>query len=165
MGVRFTQSAIESLMQHEWSGNVRELSNLVERMIIIHPNEIVDAQDLPKKYQYNVTEDDISEKDALLNMFSDDDSSYDTSTLDDDDSEDKPKENNDANNDANNPLAMPFNSVLPANGVNLKEMVVQIEIDMIKQALAASDGVVARAAEILQMRRTTLVEKIKKYGI
>ena len=165
VGVRFTQRAIESLMQHEWSGNVRELSNLVERMIIIHPNEIVDAQDLPKKYQYNVTEDDISEKDALLNMFSDDDSSYDTSTLDDDDSEDKPKENNDANNDANNPLAMPFNSVLPANGVNLKEMVVQIEIDMIKQALAASDGVVARAAEILQMRRTTLVEKIKKYGI
>jgi sigma-54 specific flagellar transcriptional regulator A len=36
---------------------------------------------------------------------------------------------------------------------------------MIKRALEATDGVVARAAEMLQMRRTTLVEKIKKYEI
>ena len=46
-GVRFTHRAVESLMQHSWPGNVRELGNLVERMIIIHPNEIVDASDLP----------------------------------------------------------------------------------------------------------------------
>ena len=44
-------------------------------------------------------------------------------------------------------------------------MVSQIETDMIRQALEAADGVVTRAAEILQMRRTTLVEKIKKYGL
>jgi Response regulator containing CheY-like receiver, AAA-type ATPase, and DNA-binding domains len=31
-GVRFTEQAIASLMEHEWAGNVRELSNLVERL-------------------------------------------------------------------------------------------------------------------------------------
>ena len=62
-------------------------------------------------------------------------------------------------------LAMPFKNVLPPDGVNLKEMVTQIEVDIIRQALDASDGVVSRAAEMLQMRRTTLVEKIKKYGL
>jgi sigma-54 specific flagellar transcriptional regulator A len=159
VAVRFTQRAIESLMQHQWSGNVRELSNLVERMIIIHPDGIVDARDLPHKYQYNVSDDDeLSEKDALLGMFNDDEV---------DEAEDSETEllTEESSSDSDTLLAAPFNSVLPAEGVNLKEMVTQIEIDMIKQALEACDGVVARAAEILQMRRTTLVEKIKKYGI
>lgn len=62
-------------------------------------------------------------------------------------------------------LAAPFAGVLPKEGVNLRDMVSQIETDMIRQALEAADGVVTRAAEILQMRRTTLVEKIKKYGL
>lgn len=158
VSVRFTQRAMESLMQHNWSGNVRELSNLVERMIIIHPNEIVDAKDLPQKYQYAVErdgrlDDEITEKDALFNMFnSDADTDYSA--------------DNEVSSEVVNDLATPFaNNILPPNGVNLKDMVTQIEIDMIKQALEATDGVVARAAEILQMRRTTLVEKIKKYGL
>jgi sigma-54 specific flagellar transcriptional regulator A len=174
VGVRFTQRAMESLMQHEWSGNVRELSNLVERMIIIHPNEIVDNKDLPRKYQYAIEKDGrldepMDEKDALFDILCD---------L----SEEERKEeqqagisSSNASNDvasvldefdtADNDLAAPFSSVLPPDGVNLKEMVTQIEIDMIKRALEATDGVVARAAEMLQMRRTTLVEKIKKYEI
>ncbi len=164
VGVRFTQRAMESLMQHQWSGNVRELSNLVERMIIMHPNEIVDAQDLPKKYQYGVTpdsRDEQSEKDALFDLFSSDFG---------DDSEGSDADSNKSSDDAeksenDDALAAPFSRVLPPEGVNLKDMVSQIEVDMIKQALQATDGVVARAADILQMRRTTLVEKIKKYGI
>ncbi|MGN1392526.1 MAG: sigma-54 dependent transcriptional regulator [Succinivibrionaceae bacterium] len=163
VGVRFTQRAMESLMQHEWSGNVRELSNLIERMIIIHPNEIVDAKDLPPKYQYAIDGNGkldgeyISEKDALFDLFNEISDSSEDSYLDEESKEEEIKDEN---------LAKPFtNNVLPPTGVNLKDMVTQIEVDMIKQALAATDGVVARAAEILQMRRTTLVEKIKKYGI
>jgi len=37
--------------------------------------------------------------------------------------------------------------------------------NLIKQALDDSDGVVAHAAKRLQMRRTTLVEKMRKYGL
>ncbi len=160
VSVRFTQRAMESLMQHEWSGNVRELSNLVERMIIMHPDEIVDAQDLPQKYQYGVKgtrQDEISEKDVLFDLFSD--------TGSDDDHDDSAASEDGHEGTQHDDLGAPFSGVLPPEGVNLKDMVSQIEIDMIKQALAATDGVVARAAEILQMRRTTLVEKIKKYGI
>ena len=48
--IRFTQRAMLALMQNQWKGNVRELSNLVERLLILHPNEVVDASDLPAKY-------------------------------------------------------------------------------------------------------------------
>ena len=56
-------------------------------------------------------------------------------------------------------------SDLPPEGVNLKEMLAELEIDMISQALEAQGGIVARAADMLGMRRTTLVEKMRKYGL
>ena len=48
---------------------------------------------------------------------------------------------------------------------NLKETLQNVEQDLIGQAMTASDGVVARAARLLNLRRTTLVEKIGKYNI
>ena len=54
---------------------------------------------------------------------------------------------------------------LPADGINLKDKLTEFEIEMIRQALDSQDGVVSHAAELLSMRRTTLVEKIKKYGL
>jgi len=56
-------------------------------------------------------------------------------------------------------------SVLPDEGINLKEMIAELEVSLIRQALEIQDGVIARAAELLGMRRTTLVEKMKKYGM
>ena len=44
-------------------------------------------------------------------------------------------------------------------------MLAEFEIDMIKQALDQQVYVVARAADQLGMRRTTLVEKMRKYGL
>ena len=58
-----------------------------------------------------------------------------------------------------------FASVLPDNGINLKDMLSELEINLIRQALDKQNGVTSRAAEMLGMRRTTLVEKMKKYGI
>ncbi|HAH70777.1 MAG TPA: sigma-54-dependent Fis family transcriptional regulator, partial [Succinivibrionaceae bacterium] len=49
--LRFTQSALEALMQDPWKGTVRELSNLVERLLILPPNEIIDLEDLPPAYR------------------------------------------------------------------------------------------------------------------
>jgi sigma-54 specific flagellar transcriptional regulator A len=54
---------------------------------------------------------------------------------------------------------------LPRNGLNLKEHLSYLEISYIKQALTDSGGVVAHAAKRLGMRRTTLVEKLRKYGL
>ncbi len=54
---------------------------------------------------------------------------------------------------------------LPRNGLDLKEHLSQLEYSLIKQALEEADGVVAHAAKRLSMRRTTLVEKMRKYGL
>ena len=149
VGVRFTSKAVESLSLHRWPGNVRELTNLIERLTIMHPDQLVDVQDLPPKYQHvdqpEVVPDypdEILEREALNSIFSDDDDELD--------------ENDSGDN---------FNADIPDAGVNLKDMLSELEIAMIRQALDKSDGVVAKAAELLSMRRTTLVEKMKKYQI
>ncbi|MCF1426714.1 MAG: sigma-54 dependent transcriptional regulator [Shewanella sp.] len=144
--VRFTQRAIDSLKEHGWTGNVRELSNLVERLAILYPGGLVDVNDLPIKYRHidvpeycvEVSEAQM-ERDALASIFNDK----------------EPVEIPDAR----------FPSDLPPEGVNLKDMLAELEIDMIRQALEQQDNVVARAAEMLGIRRTTLVEKMRKYGM
>lgn len=54
---------------------------------------------------------------------------------------------------------------LPSNGLDLKQYLAKIEQDMIQQALLESHGVVQRAAELLGIGRTTLVEKIRRYNL
>jgi sigma-54 specific flagellar transcriptional regulator A len=54
---------------------------------------------------------------------------------------------------------------LPVDGLDLKAHLSNLELDLIRQALDESDGVVAHAAKRLKMRRTTLVEKLRKYGL
>ncbi len=51
------------------------------------------------------------------------------------------------------------------DGIDLKEHLIKTELALINQALHESDWVVAHAANYLNMRRTTLVEKMRKYGL
>ncbi|MFM4950792.1 sigma-54 dependent transcriptional regulator [Aeromonas dhakensis] len=144
--IRLTQRAMESLMQYPWPGNVRELSNLLERLLILYPQQIVDVADLPSRYRLLPCEPrderltEMDERDALAAVFQD------------------PPE---LDLPASHARAMQ----LPEEGVNLKEMLADLEVELIRQALESQDGVVARAADLLGMRRTTLVEKMKKYGM
>ncbi|WP_111976498.1 sigma-54 dependent transcriptional regulator [Algibacillus agarilyticus] len=147
--VKFTERALQSLMEHKWAGNVRELSNLVERMTILYPNQMVDVAELPKKYQHIEIQsfepeypDELLERQALNDLFS---------------ASDEPE------NDA--PPSAELLAFLPEEGINLKEYLAELEVSLINQALVMHSGVVARAAEVLGIRRTTLVEKMKKYGI
>ncbi|UPW20183.1 sigma-54 dependent transcriptional regulator [Agarivorans sp. TSD2052] len=165
--VRFTQRAVESLMQHQWPGNVRELSNLVERLLILHPDQIVDVHDLPPKYRHIDAEvfepnysPELAERDALLAIFNDEDASVFS-----DPSPDLlfPEESDD--NQTEDDEGWGAVQQLPDEGVNLKELLAELEVDLIRQAIEQQDGVVARAAEQLGMRRTTLVEKMRKYGL
>jgi len=54
---------------------------------------------------------------------------------------------------------------LPGEGIDLKQHLSDVECSLIKQALDESGGVVAHAAKRLRLRRTTLVEKLRKYGL
>jgi sigma-54 specific flagellar transcriptional regulator A len=67
--------------------------------------------------------------------------------------------------DAAEPEVGPLPATLPDDGLDLREHIARIETDLIRAALERSHGVVARAAELLGLRRTTLVEKLRKYGI
>jgi sigma-54 specific flagellar transcriptional regulator A len=49
--VRFSSGAMRTLCEYNWPGNLRELANLVERLVILYPSGVVDVQDLPAKYQ------------------------------------------------------------------------------------------------------------------
>ncbi|MEN6538322.1 MAG: sigma 54-interacting transcriptional regulator [Mizugakiibacter sp.] len=55
--------------------------------------------------------------------------------------------------------------LLPHSGIDLKDHLAGIEASLIRQALQASDGIVAKAAKLLHLQRTTLVEKLRKYGM
>jgi len=44
---KFTESAMSNLLEYSWPGNVRELENMVERLCVMSPDEIIDESDLP----------------------------------------------------------------------------------------------------------------------
>jgi sigma-54 specific flagellar transcriptional regulator A len=132
--------AIAVLRAYHWPGNVRELSNLIERLAVLHPRSTVSAADLPQRYRAGVPSVATAPVPAPVLLPGPD-------------------------------LAMPArrsgtpDAVLPPDGVNLKDHIEGIELQLIKQALAQSNGVVAHAAKLLNTRRTTLVEKLRKYGL
>ena len=130
--VRLSPGAIYALCQHNWPGNVRELANLIERLAILHPYGVVDADDLPDKFRQQGGEINEQVADAFVGS---------PVTSDD------------------------LDPRLPRDGMNLKEHLSCLEVSYIKQALSDSGGVVAHAAKRLGMRRTTLVEKLRKYGM
>jgi sigma-54 specific flagellar transcriptional regulator A len=63
-----------------------------------------------------------------------------------------------------NGLVFDFSAAV-SEGVELKGLLETLEVRLISQALDRSEGVVAQAARLLGLRRTTLVEKIRKFGI
>lgn len=72
--------------------------------------------------------------------------------------------------EAQSPPAVRCLESLPAvdwldGGIDLREFLADQEAGLIRQALDATEGVVAQAARLLGLRRTTLVEKLRKYGI
>ena len=60
------------------------------------------------------------------------------------------------------PDALPM---LPVNGIDLRDFMTRLERNLIQQALDDTNSVVAHAADRLHIRRTTLVEKMRKYGL
>lgn len=136
--IRFNSAAILSLCRHPWSGNVRELANLVERMAIMHPYGVVGVQDLPGKYRHvDVAEEDFGvEKDTEASI-----------------------------NGQAGYVSMTDTPLLPEQGIDLREYISNLEKELIQQALNDCGGVVARAADRLSVRRTTLVEKMRKYDL
>ncbi|RZV31832.1 MAG: AAA family ATPase [Chromatiales bacterium] len=132
VSLRLTDGAMRSLEAYSWSGNVRELANLIERLAVIRPNGLVNSRDLPWPITERVESAAGGPEVVSIDL---------------------------------RPTADSGAVHLPSGGLDLKQYLAQIEQDMIARALSDSDGVVQRAAELLGIGRTTLVEKIKRYEI
>ncbi len=126
-GVSLTTRAIRALEGYAWPGNIRELSNLIERMSILHPDGEVDVGDLPPQYREHI---EIEEGPA----------GHDTGIV-------------------------PEPPRFHADGLDLKRYLADMERSLIQSSLDEAGGVVAKAAALLKLRRTTLVEKMRKYEL
>ena len=173
--VQLSQRALAALALCPWPGNVRELANLIERLSITTAGRIAEVNDLPAKYRPA----DWSAS-WIAPQFANEIAALDTTIaervlLDGDvlplgtqlltASEaiveyeaDEP--NVATKNDSQQSLA-----VLPETGIDLRAHLLDIEKTLVMQALARSEGVVAHAARLLGLRRTTLVEKLRKLDL
>jgi sigma-54 specific flagellar transcriptional regulator A len=164
--VEFSAPAFGALMHYPWPGNVRELGNLVERLSILFPDKLIGVAELPLKYRPpgwvpgNEREERLVVADDC--GISDADETVDTPECGVAESigEEQAMRLLTAvklNGEGDSSLAQ-----LPDQGLDLRMHLYNIERTLIRQALERTDGTVAQAARLLQLRRTTLVEKMRK---
>jgi len=109
---------MKALMAYEWPGNVRQLENLVERMVALTGNRpAILPTDLPVE---------INNRESL---------NY-----------------------------VPFIEI-PEEGINFQSVVTEMERELILQSLRRTNGNKKLAAQLLNLKRTTLIEKIKRIGL
>jgi len=113
--ITLKKDVLNILINYRWQGNIRELENTIERLVILQPADgIIRIENLPDELRFQRNYDIIK-------------------------------------------------SIHP--GFNLDEEVKAIEQKYIKEALSLSGGIKAKAAKILGLKRTTLVQKLKKINI
>jgi len=163
--VQLSATALECLTRYSWPGNVRELGNLIERLSILCAGRLVSAADLPPRYRPRdwTPAPEADSVPAVLPepvfapaapMVSAPVAREPAPEMTEREAllllEDEP--------------ATP-GMKLPPEGLDLRAHVAAIEESLIRQALERSDGIVAQAARLLGLRRTTLVEKLRKFDI
>jgi sigma-54 specific flagellar transcriptional regulator A len=183
--------AMEALRAYGWPGNVRELGNLIERLSVLHADRPVDILDLPSKYRAGFLSDDAMAS-LLADLAAAE--PIDEEELIEEEVEgplpDLPPVQAVASVAVDTPVApvettMPplvdVDTVretgtsgllgggvvphLPAEGMDLRAYLNDIEYGLIVEALARSGGTVSHAARLLGLRRTTLVEKMRRFGL
>jgi len=149
-GLDFSDDALKVLSAYPWPGNVRELSNLVERLVILYPNSRVDVCHLPAAFLEAAGIDAatlVHESPQPLRRTR----------------EAAPQAPPPKADETSTPPSDPVE--LPPSGISLKSHLMAVEKRLIEQALDREHWVVARAAEVLGLRRTTLVEKMRRYAL
>ena len=133
---QLSDGARRVLASYDWPGNVRELKNVVERALVLFPNQQISGS--------NVT-------DVLLNG-----KQVDITEI--------PEAETPVSGSLPDPLL--FRNTLPEDGiVNIRGYLQDIEAELLASALSLSQGNVSAAAAKLGLQRTTYIEKLKKLGI
>ena len=173
--ISFTADFIEALKDYAWPGNVRELSNLVDRFNTLFSGQLLSLATVPssllpkglRMLQAQRVSTPIADALEIVSPLSAKDMLQS------------------ANAEVMNPFANPappltmdlHNEVediimlaqglpsLPPEGLSLKDRLADIERDLIVQALNRTDGNVSQTARLLNLQRTTLIEKLNKYDL
>lgn len=115
----YSSDTMARLMEYHWPGNIRELENMIERLVVLNRSGTIELSDLPDRFQRRPA---VQEQTASQFIsFSD-------------------------------------------QGVNLSREIEQFENRLIVGALRQANGITSKAAQLLQVNRTTLVEKMKRKG-
>jgi sigma-54 specific flagellar transcriptional regulator A len=182
--LEFSTSAMRALLAYSWPGNVRELGNLIERLSVLNGEQRVEVMDLPPRYREGLsgtpsplgseivvrTETPVTEavfeavsdalvertviqrslREALAERLEGKQVTQGSIAADSEDPSDDSADDTEG---------------LPVAGVDLRAHLYAIEHRLISEALERSGGTVAHAARLLSLRRTTLVEKLRKFGM
>ena len=141
-------SVMSALLSYEWKGNVRELENLVQQMSILCSGKEIQLEDLPERLLIDYDPDNVDHgliSDILKGIssphcVSEDESSQSKSVL-------------------------PSSNEWKDGQVDFKELINDYESQLIIKAMKMTEGNKKEAAKLLNLKRTTLLEKIKKKNL
>lgn len=132
---------IKALCSYSWPGNIRQLINLVERLVVMKGGGKIDLEDLPEELAEEIAKSGLMEKPSYTPPVH-------SPVL------------------ASQKVTYPTNfGQLPSQGLDLVSFIEGLENDLILQALERTGNNKNQAAKLLGLNRTTLVERIKKRKI
>jgi sigma-54 dependent transcriptional regulator, flagellar regulatory protein len=151
----FSSAALDRLMAHRWPGNVRELRNLVERAAILFAGQNVGPEQVDA-IMLRRGRVGAAERLALW------------------EATDRIAAENLSGQPSAPPVEETSDCPFPATAgrvlakdrpLDLRSVVADIEQHYIQEALQLAGGIVADAARLLSLQRTTLIEKMRKYEL
>jgi len=150
----FSDEAIETLKTYSWPGNIREVRNVIERAITFFPAQTISRDDV-NKFLISINPEVIDLRDEQNSIWN----AFETfGQVPDSDAK--------GSHDKSPPQPEDFTNWFNTNNsVDIRKLLRDIEIVLIKAALDRNDGNSSEAAKDLKLLRTTLIEKMKKYGL
>jgi len=153
--IQFHDSGLDALKKHNWPGNIRELKNVIERAKVFFPGQEINSDNVTKTllgFDQNSFFDGLSEQTetvwGALDTLGGSVRGHDEDTM------------------QTPPMPADFSRIFDsANSVDIRRLLRDIEIVLIEKALERNANNTSEAAKDLHLQRTTLIEKIKKYGL
>lgn len=158
--IRFAADFLSVLKDYAWPGNVRELGNLVDRFSTLFAGQtlhlaMVPAQFLPKGLAALQAASGVTPVASLAGPVCPPDEVPD----------DVPTPMTEVCDVEDVIMLAQGMPALPVEGISLKDHLAGIEKDLIVKALQRAEGNVTQTAKLLNLQRTTLIEKLNKYEL
>ena len=151
--IGFDESGIQALKSYDWPGNIRELKNILERAKVFFPGQKIDRA--------QVTETLLGfDQNSFFNAAENTENIW--SALDELGGVERGHDNHAQVPPSPEDFSRVFDS---ANSIDLRRLLRDIEIVLIEKALERNSNNTSEAAKDLHLQRTTLIEKIKKFGL